>query len=63
MGMFSEINAEANVEQLEKVLLNAMKENDTIKAFAKKHLYRWYLSECCEAFREPNHEIFNAFED
>jgi hypothetical protein len=63
MGMFSEINADANAEQLEKVLLDAMKENDTIKAFAKKHLYRWYLSECSEAFRKPNYEIIDEFED
>ncbi|MFA5366590.1 MAG: hypothetical protein WC333_01790 [Dehalococcoidia bacterium] len=63
MGMFGEIHAGMNAEQLEKILLEAIKENDTIKAFAKKHLYQWYLSECSEAFRESNHEIKDEFED
>jgi hypothetical protein len=69
MGMFSEANAEANVKQLETIILNAMHGSDwsdcrsAVKGFVKKNLFRWYLSECSEAFIEPNHEIFAALED
>jgi len=69
MGMFNEIAAEATAKQLETTILNAMHGSDwsdcrsAVKGFAKKKLYRWYLSECSEAFIEPNHEIFAEFED
>jgi hypothetical protein len=63
MGMFSEANAEANVKQLETILTRAIDEGGKAKEFVKQHLYQWYLNECSEAFIEPNHEIFAAFED
>ena len=64
MGMLSEIHAVINADQIEKILLEAINENDAIKKFAKKHLYKWYLDECGESWGcyKPNSEIVKEFE-
>jgi hypothetical protein len=68
MGMFSEACASANAEQLEKIILDLIKGDrwgdirSAARAVAKEKLYKWYLSECSEAFIEANPEIKKEFE-
>jgi len=68
MGMFSEVNASANAEQLEKIILDLIKGSDwsdirsAAKAVARKKLYQWYLNECSEGFVKANSEIVDEFE-
>ena len=67
MGMFGEINAEANAKQLESIILDLMKGSrwgdirSAARAVAKEKLYRWYLNECSEAFINANSEIKKEF--
>ena len=67
MGMFSELNASANAERLEKIILDLMKGDrwkdcrSAARGVAKEKLYSWYLSECAEAFETPNPEIVKEF--
>ena len=68
MGMFGEINAEANAKQLESIILDLIKDSrwgdvrSAARGVAKEKLYPWYLSECSEAFIEVNPEIKKEFE-
>jgi len=68
MGMFGEINAEANAKQLEGIILDLIKGDrwrecrSAAKGVAKVKLYQWYLNECCEGFVKANSEIVNEFE-
>ncbi len=65
MGMISEINAAATAERLEKILMDALTSgNDTIKEFARKNLYEWYVNECVDSWglHKLNPEIENTFE-
>jgi hypothetical protein len=64
MGMFSEANAADNAERLEKILLEAIRSgNESVKAFAKKHLYPWYDLELGETWGsvKENPEIKENF--
>lgn len=63
MGMFSEADAEANAQHLEKILIEAISQGGEVKEFAKKHLYEWYLNECGETWGsyKLNSEIVKAF--
>ena len=57
MGMFGEINAAANAEHLEKILLVSMEKGMLVQQFAKDHLYMWYINECGEAWISENEKI------
>ncbi len=64
MGMINETIAMVTATRLEKILMDAMTSgNDTIKEFARKNLYQWYLNECTDTLGlyEPNPEIVNIF--
>ena len=67
MGMFSEAAAEATAKQLESIILDLIKGSDwsdirsAARGVAKKKLYRWYLSECSEAFIAANPIIKKEF--
>jgi hypothetical protein len=69
MGMFGEVNASANVQQLEKIILDLIKGDrwrdcrSAARGVAKEKLYSWYLSECSEAFINANPEIVKEFEN
>ena len=68
MGMFGEINAEANAKELEGIILDLIKGSDwsdvrsVARAIAKKKLYKWYLNECSEGCIPPNGEIVKELE-
>lgn len=61
MGMFSEIDASVRASTLEKILLEAIDSDDSVKEFTSKRLYKWYLSECSEGFKKTNPIIVNFF--
>jgi len=67
MGLFGEINAEANAKQLESIILDLIKGSrwgdvrSAARAVAKDKLYQWYLNECSEAFIPANPEIIKEF--
>jgi len=66
MGMISEITAAGTAERLEKILMDALTSgNDTIKEFARKNLYGWYVNECGDSWglHELNPEIVNVFDN
>ena len=57
MGMVGEVNANANAEHLEKILLLSMEKHKFVQEFAKDHLYMWYINECGEAWKSENEKI------
>lgn len=69
MGMFSEADAEANAQHLEKIILKAMNDScygddrSAVKGFVKEELVEWYYWECGETWGSyhPNPEILKAF--
>jgi hypothetical protein len=66
MGMISEIEAARTAEHLEKILMDALTSgNDTIREFARKNLYKWYVDECGDSWglHDPNPEIENVFKN
>jgi len=69
MGMFGEIDAEVTAKKLEIIILDAMHGEDwfsnriNIYSFIRKHLIKWYYSECSEAWISANPEIVNEFKE
>jgi len=60
MSIISEHLAEINSKKLEKILLDAIKGENTLlkteesKEYTIENLYKWYINECEEAFISPN---------
>jgi hypothetical protein len=64
MGIHSEGAAMAVAEQLEKILLTAIKADEpSIIKFCKEHLYEWYLMEISETYNamKENEAIVKYF--
>lgn len=63
MGMFSEIAASMEAERLKKVCWKALNSgNDSVKSFAKTHVYPLYVSAEGDACSDDDKMLKAAFE-
>jgi len=60
MGIISEEIAQKSVNQLELILIAALKNKVNMK-FASKYFYEWYLDECADAWAQPNNVLVEKY--